>query len=246
MQISVFALVSVPDTATTRDMFELDDLDERAVSKVLFHRRKQQTGSSEVLRWDQRAIAGLSLVRHTAGGPKLESLKGGARNEEAMLRDFFQRIANSGRVVSWDGARHELPLLRFRSLKHAVRLPATWGDVGHSLDPDGHTDIANWLSGADIDRPTLDEMARKLGFPGMLERTEYTAMDAWLAGDPDEVQAYSDLAALNTYLLALRMFTVSGEMAQAEAAAALDGLPAAIGEPSGRHLRDFLAAWGRT
>ena len=243
MQFSVFALVSVPDTATTRDLFELDDLDDKAVSKVLFHRRKQQTGSSEVLRWDQRAIAGLSLIRHTADALELESISGTARNEEEMLRDFLQGVADTDRVVSWDAARHDLPWLRFRSLKYAVRLPAGWGHTGHSAETAGHTDIAQWLSGSDVDRPTLDETARKLGFPGMLDRTENTAMDAWLAGRGEEIQAYSDLAVLNTYLLALRLFMVRGEMDRDEATAALERLPLVLGESEAQHSRDFLTAW---
>ena len=75
-----------------------------------------------------------------------------------------------------------------------------------------HMDICGWLSPPSGDRPTLDETARKLGFPGLLNRTETSVMDAWLQGRHDEVQAYSDIKALNTYLLALRLFTVTGDM----------------------------------
>ena len=95
------------------------------------------------------------------------------------------------------------------------------------------------------DRPTLDGIARKLGFPGMLNRSEQTAMDAWLLGAQDEVQAFSDISALNSYLLALRLFAVRGEISDQESAAALKQLKELLAAAAPAYFSEFVSAWGR-
>lgn len=243
MRFVVFALSSVPDTATTRQLFDLDDLDDKSVSKVLFHRRKQQTGSSEVLRWDQRAIAGLTLIHHAEDSVRVESMHFAGHDEKDMLHAFFKAALAGGRMVSWGGEQSGIPLLHFRTLKHAISYPAYWRALktGAGL----HLDIRSRLSPPSDDLPALDETARKLGFPGLLNRTEDDVMDAWLQGRHDDVQAFSDITALNTYLLALRFFSVTGEMTVEDGARAGRLLPDALGGREDRHLADFLAAWGR-
>lgn len=242
MNFTVFALSSVPDTATTRHVFGLDDLDDKAVSKVLFHRRKQQTGSSEILRWDQLAIATLTLIRHSGQGVELESLNGSNKGEEALLDAFFQASSAGGRMVEWNGEDINLPLIRFRCLKYAKVMPEYMRAMPNGTEP--YLDIARWLCVSQTDRPTLDGIARKLGFPGMLSRSEQTAMDAWLLGRQDEVQAFSDVAALNTYLLALSLFSVTGEISGQESLLALNQLKELLEGAGPGHLTEFASAWG--
>lgn len=242
MQFTVFALSTVPDTATTRRLFGLDDLDDKAVSKVLFHRRKQQTGSSEVLRWDQRAIASLTLLRHSEQGVQLDSLNASKQGEEALLDAFFRVGSESGRIVAWNGEDIDLPLIRFRCLKYSIDRPEYWRTAAHAAET--HIDIARWLSVSGTDRPTLDETACKLGFPGMLNRSEQTVMDAWLLGRQDEVQAFSDIAALNSYLLALRLFAIRGEIGGQETTAALKQLQELLASATPGYFNEFASAWG--
>jgi predicted PolB exonuclease-like 3'-5' exonuclease len=222
----------------------LDDLDEKSVSKVLFHRRKQQTGSSEILRWDQRAIAGLTLIQHSVETVQLNSMNFASHSEEDMLHAFFSAVPHQGRMVSWDGEDAGVPLLHFRTLKHAISYPAYWQAIGSGGDM--HLDICRWLSPPSGDRPTLDETARKLGLPGQLGRTQTSVMDAWLQGRHDEVQAYSDIKAINTYLLALRLFTVTGEMTGQEHGQAKNWLLEELGKRNDEHLTAFVTAWSTT
>lgn len=242
MRFTVFALSSVPDTSTTRQLFALDDLDDKAVSKVLFHRRKQQTGKSEALRWDQRAIAGLTLIHHAQDRVRIESMHFAAHSEEDMLHAFFEAALADGPMVSWGGEHNGIPLLHFRTLKHGVSYPAYWQALKTGADL--HLDIRSRLSPHSDDLPLLDETARKLGFPGLLNHVEDEVMDAWLQGRHDGVQAFSDLTALNTYLLAVRMFSVTGEMTGEAGARAERQLLDELGEHDETHLAEFLSAWG--
>ena len=60
MRFSVFALSAVPDLPTARRILGLDDLDDKSVTKVLFHQRKQQAGAPERLGWNQQMIASMT------------------------------------------------------------------------------------------------------------------------------------------------------------------------------------------
>ncbi len=242
MRFSVFAITSVPDTATTRGLFGLDDLDDKSVSKVLFHRRKQQTGSSEMLRWDQRAIAGITLIEHSVDKVQMQSLYLPGHGEEEMLQAYYRSALRNTCLVSWDGARADLPLIHFRTLMRGLSYPAYWQRLRDD-DSDLHRVICDWLTQLPDDRPGLDETARKLGYPGLLRRDEDDVHNAWLQGRHAEIQAFTELAALNAYLLALRLFATTGEISRHDSARVMNKLRDELGRRDGAHLAEFLAAW---
>jgi predicted PolB exonuclease-like 3'-5' exonuclease len=242
MRFTVFAIASVPDTQLTRRLFGLADLDDKSVSKVLFHRRKQQTGDSEVLRWDQRVIAGLSLLQHAAGEVRMASMTLAAHTEQDMLQAFYAAAVRDAQLVSWDGERAGLPLLHFRTLTHGLCFPAYW--QARAAGDGVHLDLCDWLSPPGTDRPLLDETARKLGFPGLLGRSEGSVYDAWLAARYGEVQAYADIVALNSFLLALRVLHVTGRLAEGDGARAGQHLREILAETDQPHATEFLDAWG--
>lgn len=247
MRFSVFALATVPDTATTRRLFDLHDLDDKSVAKVLFHRRKQQTGSSEQLRWDQRAIAGITLIQHSVDNLTVESLNLGTHTEDDMLHAFYRVALRNRQMVSWDGGQSGLPLIHFRTLMRGVSYPAYWQAQRQQVATqrgEMHLDICDWLSPTADDRPGLDDAARKLGLPGLLGHDEDRVLDAWLQGRHGDVQASCEIAALNIYLLALQLFNMTGEVARHDGARVKVRLREWLGGSGSGHLGDFLAAWG--
>ena len=241
MRFSVFAISPVPDTQAARHLFGLHDLDEESVSKVLFHHRKQQTGSSEVLRWDQCAIASLTVIQHAGGDVRLDSMSLASDSERDMLDAFYRAARHVSHMISWDGARYGLPLIRFRSLRHAVSHPEYWQAVREQRDI--HLDLRHWLSPSSDDLPALDETARRLGLPGLLETTEDAVIEAWLDGRDESARAFSELTALNTYLLALQVFAVTGELTGQDQAQVQDQLRAQLSGGGGQHRVAFLNAW---
>ncbi len=242
MRFSVFALSTVPDTATTRQLFDLDDLDDKSVSKVMFHRRKQQTGSSEKLRWDQRAIASLTLIHHNLDGVKMESLTLADHSEGDMLHAFYRTASQGTRLVSWDGDQTLIPLIHFRSLKHLISYPIYWEACRSGAKI--HLDLRSWLSPTTEDRPNIHETARKLGLPGMLGLSDEKVTDDWLKGDIDGVRAFSEILALNAYLLAMRLFSTTGELPRHDSERVTMTLREGLSKRRQSHIDDFLAAWG--
>ena len=241
MRFSVFAVATVPDTDTTRRLFDLHDLDDKAVSKVLFHRRKQQTGASEELRWDQSAIASISLIKHAVDDVQIEGMNLDTHHEQDMLDAFYEAAGHEGFLVSWEETDFLMPLIRFRTLKHDICHPAYWQRLSERKTL--HVDVRGWLSPATDDRPGLDETARKLGLPGLLGMTEDDVFAAWLQDRQADVQAYSDLVAINTYLLALRLFGVTGQMTRHDNRRVQARLREFLLGQDAAHLTAFAAAW---
>lgn len=241
MRFVVFAIARVPDTATARRLFDLDGLDDGDVARVLAHRRKQETGSSEALRWDQAAVAGITLVQHSVDKVQVETLSGPARGEPELLEAFYRAALREGRTVCWDGERDALPLIHFRSLCHSVSFPAYWQTRRERGD--FNLDLRQWLAVSGDDAPGLDETARRLGFPGLGALDPEQVADAWLAGDTDAASAWTELCALNSYLMALRLFGVTGQVSRHDGARAENTLRDHLRQRGEPWIERFLATW---
>jgi predicted PolB exonuclease-like 3'-5' exonuclease len=239
MSLAVFAIASVPDTETTRRLYDLHDLDDKAVSKVLFHRRKQQTGSSEELRWDQRALVGLSLIRQTPDGIAMQTLAADEGDEHRLLDAYYATVTEQGRLLSWDGTNGALPLLHFRSLQHGMSQPRYW----ERQQGDWHVDLRAWLCPSGHDAPSLDEIALKLGFPGMRGVGDKQIYDAWLAREMTPVRTFTDYAVLNTFLIGLRWQLLTGQQTAAAVARYTQDLRERLQQRRESHLDSFLTAW---
>ena len=88
---------------------------------MLSHRRRQQTGSSETLRWDQRAIASITIIQHSLDKVNIESMglanhseDSGFNQTEWVLKGLLSYpIARGGaRFAGLDRARASLESLR--------------------------------------------------------------------------------------------------------------------------------------
>jgi hypothetical protein len=242
MAFTVFSIASVPDTVTARRLFDLQDLDDKAVSKVLFHRRKQQTGFTEALRWDQRALAGITLIRCSADRLDMRSLGLGCHTETEMLEAYYEAATGSNLLVSWDGVLAALPLLHFRSLQAGLCQTTYW----QSLAGEGsgfHVDLRQQLCPASDDVPTLDAVARSMDLPGASAVGEKELYDGWLAGDDNPVRAFTDLAALQLFLLSVRWQRMTGTFGRQDVSRAEDLLRESLQHEDQPHLREFLADW---
>jgi len=242
MRFTVFSFAPIPDIATARDNFDLHDLSDKDVAKVLFHQRKQKTGHSELLTWDQLQIASISLVHYSLDYVEMGSHSLQQLAEPQLIHKFYQALAASGQVVSWDGNSLAMPLLHFRCMQHRISHPGYWQALRKGEQV--HTDLCEALLGAD-NSVSLEDLAQRFRFPGMLGNDLDSVWEGYLAGDYEAVSRYSDYHALNTYLLALEVMSLQGDMSYADAARARKKLRDYLekdSEPRARY-RDFLDAW---
>jgi predicted PolB exonuclease-like 3'-5' exonuclease len=60
MNILVFDIETIPDIASGRRLYELEGLNDADVAKVMFHKRREETGDSEFLRHHLHRIVAIS------------------------------------------------------------------------------------------------------------------------------------------------------------------------------------------
>lgn len=235
MQFSVIYGVPVPDLSTAGRLYGLDDLDDRSVAKVIYHRRRQATGS-EALRWEQCMIGGLNLVSLRAEGVEIETRVTGQDTEAGTL-GLIAPLAERGEpIVTWDAERSLLPLLRFRAVALGHPLPVLW-------DSTSRRDLCDALVTATEDRPSLDEIAQRLGLPGMAECVETAAVDQWLAGDVEALRACIESGGFSLFLLALRIFHAAGELSSDDVNRARHQLEHRLSEQTNGSSQAFLRRW---
>jgi len=243
MRFTVYAFSPIPDVATARKNFQLEDLSEKQVGKVLYHQRKQRTGHSEALNWDQLQIASVSLVHHSLDYLDMSSHTLGEMPESDLIHRVHNALGRSSQLVSWNGASDALPLLHFRCMKHRISDAAYWQAIRDGQRV--HVDLRETLLPQTAEAPSLASLARRFHYPGMLGEDVDSVWEAYLEGDYEAIARYSDYLALNTYLLALQVFSLRGEMSHADAARARLKLRQYLvdGSPTPARYESFLAAW---
>ena len=154
MQFTVLALTAAPDTQGGRLLHGLTDLDDVAVGKILFHKRKQQAGLAAQLALSQQRIATLSLVCYDGGHAEVrESLmdvstfssrpnRSRSSSEAAVAKRALGGLGGFD-TADIKGAKTLLPAL-YSSVRHRLVL----GGSEQGGEHDGHDDTGRWPGGA--------------------------------------------------------------------------------------------------
>lgn len=228
MNLIAFALCSMPNVAAARRLYNVEGLDDAAVAKILFHRRKQQA-NSENLRPDQLRVALVSLVYGEPEQPVLRTLSVASEDEATVLRHLNEALGGTARLAGWR-LSGEMEILRLRAAALAVSMPRLWQEE--------HIDLGNcWGSEA-----PLDEAARLMGLPGLKGSERVNVWDAWRAGDHDKVQVCAELRALNTWQLAHKLAVAQGRLTAAHAKSGMQALSKKLADSNSAHLREYAAA----
>ena len=119
MNTFVFDIETVPDIESGRRLYGLEDLDDRNVGRVMFHKRAAETGGPEFLRHHLHRIVAISVVLRTADQFKVWSLGEPGSPEAELLQHFFGVIDRyTPTLVSWNGSGFDLPVIHYLSLIH--------------------------------------------------------------------------------------------------------------------------------
>lgn len=199
----------LPDIDTARRNYDLHDLNDEDVAKVLFHRRKQ-SGKGEKLGWDQLRFGALTLVRLDEHDARIETLSLQDVPESELLDSVFRALDDAAPLVTWKpGFVH---LLQFRCMKLRRSAEEYWERVSDGNPP--HLDLQQELGIASLAAmaPSLDEMAQRLFLPGMQGLRDDLVWDHWQEAEYHKVAAFADYEAINTALLALEVFHLKGRL----------------------------------
>jgi predicted PolB exonuclease-like 3'-5' exonuclease len=255
MNVFVFDIETVPDTAAGRRLYGLDGLADAEVANVMFHKRRQETGEHEFLRLHLQRVVAISAVIRSGDLLKVWSLGDPGAPEEELIRRFFDGIEKfTPNLVSWNGSGFDLPVLHYRALLHGIPAPRYWetGDEDSAFRWNNylsrfhwrHLDLMDVLAGYQARAcAPLDEVASMLGFPGKLGMDGSRVWSSFLAGDINGIRAYCETDVLNTFLVYLRFELMRGRMSRAEYDNECRSLRDYLAREGHAHFTEFLDAW---
>ena len=254
MNILVFDIETIPDVAAGRRLYDVPDLCDGDVAKVMFHRRREESGG-EFLRHYLHQVVAISVVLRREDSLRVWSLGDESAGEADILQRFFEGIDRfQPTLVSWNGSGFDLPVLHYRALRHGLDCRRYW-ETGDS-DPayrwnnylsryhQRHTDLMEVLSGYQARAAApLDEVASFLGFPGKQGAHGSAVWARYLDGDVRGIRDYCETDVLNTYLVYLRLERMRGHLDAVAHAAEEARLRTFLADSGKPHLQAFLTAW---
>ena len=255
MNVFAFDIETVPDVAAGRRLYGLPaHLDDHDVGRVMFLKRRQETGN-EFLRHPLQRVVAISVALRSGDRFKVWSLGDPDSDERELLSRFFRGVEEfTPTLVSWNGGGFDLPVLHYRALLHGVAAPRYWetGDDEQGFRWNNylnrfhyrHTDLMDVLSAYQA-RATapLDLIASLLGLPGKMGMDGSKVWDAWLEGDVEGIRRYCELDVLNTYLVYLRFEQMRGRLSDDAFAAECERVRETLTREAEPHFLQFLEAW---
>ncbi len=255
MNILAFDIETIPDVVSGRRLYDLDGLSDADTAKVMFHKRREETGESEFLRHHLHRIVAISVALRRDDQLRVWSLGDAKADEAELIRRFFEGIERyTPTLVSWNGGGFDLPVLHYRSLVHGIAAPRYW-DTGEN-DRDfkwnnylsryhaRHTDLMDVLSGYQPRASApLDEIAQILGLPGKLGMHGSEVWDQYQAGKIEAIRDYCETDVLNTYLVYLRFELIRGNLDQKQWEQETGRVRDVLKSENKPHFQAFLQAW---
>jgi len=254
MNVLCFDIETVPDTDLGRRIYDLGDLDDESVAKVM--RFKQlQARQTDFLPLPQHRIVVISALLRNSDGLRIFSLDEQADGEREIVRRFFDGLDRyCPDLVSWNGSGFDLPVLQYRALKHGVTAARYWeiGDTDRDFRYNNylsrfhwrHIDLMDVLAGFQIGgRASLEHTAQLLGLPGKLGMSGAQVWDYYLEGRQADIVRYCETDVLNTYLVYLRFELMRGNLDRARYEQEIQRVRDKIDRSDESHWQEFSAAW---
>jgi predicted PolB exonuclease-like 3'-5' exonuclease len=254
--VFVFDIETVPDVDAARRLWDLTNLSDEKVAKVMAAKRQQETdGATDFLRHHLHRIVAISAVFRQDDRLSVWSLGEESSTEAELIQRFFEGIERySPTLVSWNGGGFDLPVLHYRALLHGVSAPRYWetGNDDNAFRYNNylsryhwrHIDLMDVLSGYQP-RATapLHDIANLLGFPGKLGMSGKDVWPTFLKGGLSEIRHYCETDVLNTWLVYLHFERMRGNVLPTQHAAEIARVRGYLAESGQAHFEEFLAAW---
>lgn len=256
MNVLVFDIETIPDVEAGRRIYDLEGLDDADVARVMFNKRREQTGDSEFLRHHLQRVCAISVVLRQGDTFKVWSLGEPAADEADLVRRFYDGIEKyTPTLVSWNGSGFDLPVLHYRALKHGIVASRYWetGDDDQSFRWNNylsryharHTDLMDVLAYYQPRASApLDQIAVMLGLPGKMGMSGAHVWDEYQAGNIEGIRNYCETDVLNTWLVYLRWELIRGRLDHGAYEKELGLVRTTLAASDHAHLKEFLSAWG--
>jgi predicted PolB exonuclease-like 3'-5' exonuclease len=138
----------------------------------------------------------------SAGAPHV-----GTRSEAELIQAFVNRLEEiNPRLVTFNGTGFDLPVLRYRAMKHSVSAPALSRRPYFNRYTEDALDLCDTLASFDgRAKASLDEISKTLGFPGKPDDIKGHQVEQFYnEGRLEEISRYCLSDVFNTYQIWLR------------------------------------------
>lgn len=169
----------------------------------------------------------------------------GERSEKDLIQAFVERIDElTPRLVTFNGASFDLPVLRYRAMINQVSAPGLIKRNYFNRYSDDAIDLCDVLASFDRgSKVSLHQLSRVLGFPGKPDGIDGSQVDAYCrAGRFKEVADYCETDVVNTYRIWLRYELFRGSLSPSsyeKSEANLAAFISACGDKK-PHLQDLI------
>ena len=139
----------------------------------------------------------------------------GQRTERELIESFAQTIERlTPRMVTFNGASFDLPVLRYRAMIHGISAPGLDDRSYFHRYTDDNVDLCDVLSSfSHGGKAKLDELSRIMGLPGKPDGIDGSRVEeVFNAGRIQEIADYCQSDVLNTYRLWLRLELFRGRI----------------------------------
>lgn len=255
MNVLVFDIETIPDVETGRRLYQLKDLSDDDVAKVMSSKQIQKTGKSNFLPLYLHRVVAISTMLRTKESIKVWSLGVSDSSEKEIITRFFDGIDRYlPTLVSWNGSGFDLPVLHYRSLLHGVNARRYWetGEDDREFRFNNylsryhwrHIDLMDILAGFNMRAAaSLESTAVMLGFPGKLGMSGDRVWETFQHGEIDRIRNYCETDVLNTFLVYLRWELVRGNLTGDSYSAECERVQKFLEESDGEHFKEFLSVW---
>jgi 3'-5' exonuclease len=254
MNVLVFDIETVPDVELGRRLYDVADLDDDAVARIMTF-KQQQARNTDFLPLPQHRVVVISMVLRSRDGLSIFSLAEDAAGEREIVQRFFDGLERfTPELVSWNGAGFDLPVLHYRAMRYGVTAARYWevGDTEREFRYNNylsryhwrHIDLMDVLSGFQPSgRASLEQVSILCGGPGKLGMSGDQVWGYYRRGELAAIRNYCETDVLNTYLLYLRFQLMRGLFDESRYRDELAQLEAKLEHAEFGHLQQFLTHW---
>lgn len=260
----IFDIETIPDTESGANLLDLAGAKtEKIREEMAKYHLKLTDNRSDFLRQPFHKIVAISfveceIVRDFNGGEfyRIIDVRSGGdlmANEADLVKGFFSHLKKKPpRLVSFNGRNFDLPVLKYRAMKHEVECGwlykngDKWNNYNQRYSLDWHCDLAEAFSdfGASA-RVKMNELCATFNLPGKIGVDGSQVSKMYDQNQLKEIRDYCETDVLNTYLLYLiyqhhtaTLSTESFNKSKSELKTFLEGL-----SKTKEHLKEFLEEW---
>ena len=241
MNVFAFKIKSVPDVELGKRLYDLHDLSDEDVTRVMIAKCREKTGPDGKLALHMQRIAAISAIYRDDNIVKLWSLGDMKSSEKKLIQHFFAGVEMyTPTLVSWNGSCFDLPVIQYRSLKYGISSKIYWDKENnyHGRFHSRHVDLMDTLSGhQQPGLASLKEIALMLGLPASADH------DGAESADINLLRQQCETDVLSIWLIYLHWLHLTAELDDARLASELQVVKESLLQENKPHLTEYLKAW---